>query len=103
VNGVFLAERAILAHLKTVRVVLLIFHSVVVALLAFAANHSDSDSHIFPPDSIDKGIFAKPRRLCLILSPSRRRQQQKSPLRRGSNILSHLFFFVNTFLKKYLS
>jgi hypothetical protein len=61
VNGVLLAETAVLAHLKTVRVVLLVFHRVVVALLALGARHSDSDSHIFPPDSIDaRRLTVKP-------------------------------------------
>ena len=39
------AEAAILVHLKTIRIVLLVLHRVVIALLAFAAGESDLDSH----------------------------------------------------------
>ena len=38
VYGVLFAEPAVLVHLKTVRVVLLVFHGVVVALLAFGTS-----------------------------------------------------------------
>jgi hypothetical protein len=99
VNGVLLAETAILAHFKTVRVVLLVFHGVVVALFALCARHCDSDSHIFPPDSIDGSLPYQAVRLRphLNLSPSPDRQHKKKPLRRGKFILTHSFLFVNTF------
>ena len=45
VNGVLLAESAILLHLKTVGVVLLVFHGVVVSLLALGASQSDFNAH----------------------------------------------------------
>jgi hypothetical protein len=53
-NRVLLAESAVLLHLKTVGVVLLVLDGVVVSLLAFAASHSDLNAHfgtslILPP------------------------------------------------------
>ena len=51
VNGVLFAERTILAHFESVRIVFLIFVIVVISLLAFGARQSDSGStsfcHIF--------------------------------------------------------
>ena len=44
-NRVFLAESAILLHLKTVRVILLVLHGVVVSLLALAASECDFHAH----------------------------------------------------------
>ena len=45
VQGVLAAETAILVHLKSVGIVLLVFDCVVVALLAFGAGKCDFDSH----------------------------------------------------------
>ena len=45
VSGVFSAESAVLAHFETVRVVLLVFHGVVVSLLALGASQSDFNAH----------------------------------------------------------
>ena len=39
------AEPAILVHLKPIRVIFLVFHCVVVALLAFCASECDFNSH----------------------------------------------------------
>ena len=44
-QGVFSAEPAILVHLKPIRIVLLVFHCVVVALLTFCASKCDFNSH----------------------------------------------------------
>jgi len=44
-NGMLFAEAAILVHFQSVRIVLLVFHCVVVALLAFRASQSDFHSH----------------------------------------------------------
>jgi hypothetical protein len=46
VSGVLSAESAVLLHLETVRVVLLVLHGVVVSLLALGASHSDFNAHI---------------------------------------------------------
>ena len=46
VKGVFLAESAILVHLKSVGVVFLVLHGIVVALLAFGASQSDFYPHV---------------------------------------------------------
>ena len=43
------AEGAILVHFKTVRVVLLVLHRVVVSLLALIASQSDLHSHLTAP------------------------------------------------------
>ena len=39
------AESAVLLHLKSVGIILLVLDGVVVALLAFCAGHGDFDSH----------------------------------------------------------
>ena len=44
-QSVLAAEPAILVHFQSVRVVLLVFHRVVVALFALCAGESDFDSH----------------------------------------------------------
>ena len=46
-NSMLLAETAILLHLKTIRVVLLVLFLVVVTLLALGAGQGDLDSHSF--------------------------------------------------------
>ena len=45
VSGVLSAESAVLLHFETVRVVLLVLHSVVVSLLALRASQSDFHAH----------------------------------------------------------
>ena len=40
------AEAAVLVHLKTIRIIFLVLHRIVVALLAFAAGESDLNSHV---------------------------------------------------------
>ena len=45
VNGVLLAESAILLHFETVGVILLVLHGVVVSLLALGASQSDFNAH----------------------------------------------------------
>ena len=44
-NSMLLAEAAVLVHLQSVGTVLLVFHCVVVALLALSARHCDLYSH----------------------------------------------------------
>ena len=44
-NGVLSAELAILVHLKSVRIVFLVFHCVVIALLALSTSECDFYSH----------------------------------------------------------
>jgi hypothetical protein len=43
------AERAVLAELNTIRIVLLVLHGGIVSLLALCAGKDDSVSHDFPP------------------------------------------------------
>ena len=45
VNGMLLAESAILLHFETVGVILLVLHGVVVSLLALRASQSDFYAH----------------------------------------------------------
>jgi hypothetical protein len=49
VNRVLLAETAVLLHLKTIGVVLLVLRGVVVALLALGAGQSDFNGHLLAP------------------------------------------------------
>ena len=44
-HSMLLAETAILVHFKSVRIVLLVLDSVVIALLAFSAGQCDFNSH----------------------------------------------------------
>jgi len=44
-QGVLSAEPAVLIHFKSVRIVFLVFHCVVIALLAFSACKCDFNSH----------------------------------------------------------
>ena len=46
VNRVLLAESAVLLHFETVRVILLVFHGIVVSLLALRTSQSDFNAHI---------------------------------------------------------
>ena len=45
VSSVLSAESAVLLHFETVRVVLLVFHGIVVSLLALGASQSDFNAH----------------------------------------------------------
>ena len=45
VDSVLLAESAILLHFETIGVILLVFHGVVVSLLALGASQSDFNAH----------------------------------------------------------
>ena len=45
VNCVLLAESAVLSHFETVRVILLVFHRIVVSLLALRTSQSDFNAH----------------------------------------------------------
>ena len=49
VESMLAAEAAILVQFKTIRIVLLVLHRVVIALLAFAAGESDLNSHVSAP------------------------------------------------------
>ncbi len=44
-KSMLLAEPAVLVHLKSVGVILLVLHGVVVALFAFCTRQSDLNSH----------------------------------------------------------
>ncbi len=44
-QSVLLAESAVLVHFKSVGIVLLVLHGVVVALFALSAGHCDLHSH----------------------------------------------------------
>ena len=69
-----LAETAVLAHFDTVRIVALILHRVVIALLALRAGESDFDSHLSAP----------PNSFCLPRGVAHFCAQKENPLR-GTN------------------
>ena len=57
-QGVFAAEPAVFVHFQSVRIVLFVFDSVVIALLALGAGQDDFDSHNGTSDSSRAaGIF----------------------------------------------
>ena len=65
-HSVLAAEAAVLVHLKSVGVVLLVLHGVVVALLALGAGQGNFDSHVGTSYSYKAGYC---------LPPSRRKRQ----------------------------
>ena len=65
-HRVLTAETAILVHLQAVRVVLLVLHGVVVALLALGASQSDLYSHFSAPP-VDRIVFASLRDYCALV------------------------------------
>ena len=87
----FAAKPAILAHFQSVRIVFLVFHGVVVALLALSAGKGNFDSHLTaPPKSIaerpdfaaETGIFQRAGAKALALQPFALRftQHSRQPL-----------------------
>jgi hypothetical protein len=66
VSGVLSAESAILAHLQTIGVILLVLHGVVVSLLALRASQSDLNAH--------NGTSLK---ICLPVSPRLEKEFRK--------------------------
>ena len=63
VHGVLAAEAAVLVHLKSVGVVLLVLHGVVVALLTLGASQGNFDSHVGTSYSYKAGYCLPPSRL----------------------------------------
>ena len=56
-KSVLVTESAVLLHLKSVRIVLLVLLCVVISLFALSASHSNLNSHtLAPPDRIFKII-----------------------------------------------
>ncbi len=90
---VFLTESAILVHFKSVRIILLVLHGIVVSLLTFRACQGNFYSHFFHPFLINKTPYAS---FLISISFS----TQIKPLFRGRYMLSHFFKFVNGFLTK---
>ena len=78
-EGVFLTKRAILVEFDSVGRVFLVFHRIVVALLAFCASQGDFYSHLAPPDK-RKLVSRVTRQTYAQLSPSHfGRQGAKCP------------------------
>jgi len=46
------AETTVFCHLKSVGIILLVLHRVIISLLAFAAGKCDSDSHLLGTSDI---------------------------------------------------
>jgi hypothetical protein len=61
VKGVFPTEFAVFVHFEPVGIVLLVFHLVVVALLALCAGQSNFYSHFSAPPDFT-GFFCLPRK-----------------------------------------
>ena len=109
-QSVLAAEFAILVHLKSVRIVLLVFGCVIISLLALGADQSNFDScvisHSLVPPMLklrlrpcaDKGLpRTSLRDGSLSLAPDK--GITKKPIHRGINIVSYSDFNVNSFLK----
>jgi len=95
------AESAILVHFKSVRIVLFVFHCVIVSLLAFCTCHCNLNSHLFHPFCIapsdpEKSGFSTSLTVCFFTT-------QIKPLFRGRYILSHFATVVNGFFKIFLT
>ena len=59
-HGVLTAEAAVLVHFQSVRIVLLVLHGVVVALLALGAGQGNFDSHFGTSHSLKAGFCEPP-------------------------------------------
>ena len=102
------AEAAVLVHLKSVRIVLLVLHGVVVALLAFCTRQCNFNSHfrhlLFScPFS---GIIASLGRGIAVLNGgstvSIKRHKKISPIR-GIIIIPHIFPLVKGFFHFFIA
>ena len=59
-HSVLAAEAAVLVHFQSVRIVLLVLHGVVVALLALRAGEGDLDSHNGTSNNSQTGFLSLP-------------------------------------------
>jgi hypothetical protein len=107
VNGVLLAESAILLHFETVRVILLVFHGIVVSLLALRASQSDFNAH--DGTSLKFASLYRPgydrfsKRLTTFTAPGLKNGRTNTdPFFTGRDILSQDEPIVNNFFAQYL-
>ena len=118
-NGVLSAELAILVHFKSVRIIFLVFHCVVIALLAFSTSQCDFNSHngtsrfteiffcciIAVNASLGSGKHNSPTVLCRhtegkhteVFDLDRTESKQKKRLFRGAPIITQKLLSVKTF------
>jgi hypothetical protein len=100
--GVLAAERAILAHFKTVRGILLVLEGIVVPLLALAASHCYLNAHI---GTSLFNLALKPRCLPARAGAPKRvifSRTKKRPLRRQVMcILTQFLGLVNNFCRDF--
>ena len=100
-HRVLAAETAVLVHFKSVRVIFLVLHCVVVSLLAFGACQCDSDSHDYTSRysggtarTADLRREASGRSRFNKLSPSVGNETQKS-LSEEVHPFYHVFLFLS--------
>jgi hypothetical protein len=102
VSGVLPAKAAIFAQLKPIRGVFLVFHGVVIALLAFLAGKGDFDAHGMHLQKYRlKAVFsARGGKYTPGLPPSRGilRVTKKEPFSRGGVSIAYPPFFVKRVL-----
>ena len=65
-HGVLAAEAAVLVHFQSVRIVLLVLHGVVVALLTLGASQGNFDSHVGTSYSYKAGYLNLPHAFRLV-------------------------------------
>ena len=104
-GGVLLAESAILLHLETIGVILLVLHRIVVSLLALGASQSDFNAHNGTSLKIASlyhpGYEKFSKRLTTIAAPRLKNGRKKiSPFFTGEIILPQGGAIVNNFFAK---
>ena len=104
-KSVLTAEAAELFLLKPIRVILLVFLGVIVALLALGANQCELDTGIISHVCGTSNFFIWTARRSVYLPPVRaltalRIARQKDSARRGETIISYTDELVNRFREK---
>ena len=94
---VLFAESAILVHFKSVRIIFLVFHCVIVSLFAFCASQCDFNSHLFHPFVLNKRQAKNSAPFFIHINQCFFTTQIK-PLFRGTSMLSQKIHLVNGFL-----
>jgi hypothetical protein len=96
VQSVFATETAVLVHLKSVWIVLLVFLCVIISLFAFRANQCNFDSHLSAPPNEIRVIPVNTSLIGEGRMPVPENRHTKKALDRGITILSQKLKFVNS-------
>ena len=105
-DSVLLAESAILLHFETVGVVLLVFHGVVVSLLALRASQCDFHAHYRHLLNHCLPVFLRPmskfsgyRNYTVSITAVEKWAQKNSPFFTGTSIVPQGYCKVNSYFR----